>query len=133
MTKRITESQLRKIIAEAAQKILNEENRSPLTDNPGGVENDRVRAKGFTAQFHVPGKRWGDSHEHYNDSTYDVIKKHNGGLNAKKTLTQLLVHAVDFEDEMAAKEFFRVLSKVKPLYRAVLGATMRYAAGLEKD
>lgn len=33
MTKRITESQLRKIIAEAAQKILNEDNRSPLTDN----------------------------------------------------------------------------------------------------
>lgn len=132
MTRRITESQLRKIIAEAAQKILNEYKRSPLSDNPGGAKNDRVAWKGYMAQFDQPGKRWGKDYEHHNDSTYYVTRKHNGGLNPKRNIIQSLVAAVKENDETAAKEFISALSHIPDLYLAIYNATKRYSQGIEK-
>lgn len=68
----INESQLRNIISESVEKLLNEIYWDPQRNNPGMVKNDRVRQNGYVAQFNSPGK------DLQNDSSLDVMKKHNG-------------------------------------------------------
>lgn len=102
---RITEQELKNIISESVEKLLNEEYFDTQITNPGMVKNDRVRKKGLMAQFYGTGKNY------QNDSTYDVFKKHSGGKNAKRGLLGLYYKAIDGDDD-AAREFFRAIKYI---------------------
>ena len=102
---RITEQELKNIISESVEKLLNEEYFDTQITNPGMVKNDRVRKKGLMAQFYGTGKNY------QNDSTYDVFKKHSGGKNAKRGLLGLYYKAID-GDADAAREFFRAIKYI---------------------
>ena len=101
----INESQLRDIIGESVEKLLNEEYFDPQIKNPGMVKNDRVKDKGWLAQFYGTGKNY------QNDSAYDVMKKHSGGKNAKKGMLKLYYDAMD-GDADAAREFFHAIKYI---------------------
>lgn len=102
---RITEQELKNIIAESVEKLLNEEYFDPQIQNPGMVKNDRVRLKGWLAQCYGTGKN------HRNDSALDVFKKHSGGKSAKRGLLGLYYNAMD-GDADAAREFFRAINHI---------------------
>lgn len=102
---RITEQDLKNIISESVEKLLNEEYFDPQIQNPGMVKNDRVKDKGWLAQFYGSGKNY------QNDSAYDVMKKHSGGKNAKRGLLGLYYNAMK-GDADAAREFFRAIKYV---------------------
>ena len=102
---RITEQELKNIISESVEKLLNEEYFDPQIKNPGMVKNDRVKDKGWLAQFYGTGKNY------QNDSAYDVMKKHSGGKNAKRGLLGLYYKAMN-GDADAAREFFRAIKYV---------------------
>lgn len=102
---RITEQELKNIISESVEKLLNEEYFDPQIKNPGMVKNDRVKDKGWLAQFYGTGKNY------QNDSAYDVMKKHSGGKNAKRGLLGLYYKAID-GDADAAREFFRAIKYI---------------------
>lgn len=102
---RITEQELKNIISESVEKLLNEEYFDPQIKNPGMVKNDRVKDKGWLAQFYGTGKNY------QNDSAYDVMKKHSGGKNAKKGMLKLYYDAMD-GDADAAREFFHAIKYI---------------------
>lgn len=102
---RITEQELKNIISESVEKLLNEEYFDPQIKNPGMVKNNRVKNKGFSAQFYGPGKNY------QNDSTNYVFKKHSGGKNAKRGVLGLYYKAI-VGDADAAREFFRAIKYI---------------------
>lgn len=102
---RITEQELKNIISESVEKLLNETYWDPQIYNPGMVKNDKVKDKGWLAQFYGTGKNY------QNDSAYDVMKKHSGGKNAKRGLLGLYYNAMN-GDADAAREFFRAIKYV---------------------
>lgn len=113
---RITEQELKNIISESVEKLLNEMYWDPQRNNPGMVKNDKVKDKGWMAQFYGTGKNY------QNDSAYDVMKKHSGGKNAKPGLVGLYRDAID-GDADAAREFFRAIKyipKIKDEIHTVL-------------
>ena len=102
---RITEQELKNIISESVEKLLNEKYFDPQIQNPGMVKNDRVRLKGWLAQCYGTGKNY------RNDSALDVFKKHSGGKNAKCGLLGLYYNAMDGNAD-AAREFFRAIKYI---------------------
>ena len=101
----INESQLKDIIGESVEKLLNEIYWDPQRNNPGMVKNDRVRQNGYVAQFNSPGK------DLQNDSSLDAMKKHNGGKNEKYGIWGLYISAKR-GDADAAREFFRAIKYI---------------------
>ena len=101
----INESQLRDIIGESVEKLLNEKYFDPQIENPGIVKNDKVRQIGYHAQFQLPGKGY------HNDSTHYLFKKHSGGKNAKSGLLGLYFSAKRGNAD-AAREFFRAIKHI---------------------
>ena len=102
---RITEQELKNIISESVEKLLNEEYFDTQIKNPGMVKNDKVKDKGWLAQFYGTGKNY------QNDSAYDVMKKHSGGKNAKYGIWGLYISAKRGEAD-AAREFFRAIKYI---------------------
>ena len=124
----INESQLRDIIGESVEKLLNEMYWDPQRTNPGMVKNDRVRLNGLVAQFNSPGK------DLQNDSSRDVMKKHNGGKNAKYGIWGLYIGAKR-GDADAAREFFRAIKYIPKIEDGIseLVYNNRYDAKKKKN
>ena len=101
----INESQLRNIISESVEKLLNEIYWDPQRTNPGMVKNNRVKNQGSLATLYGTGK------DFRNDSALDVMEKHSGGKNAKYGILGLYISAKGGNAD-AAREFFRAINYI---------------------
>ena len=101
---KLTEQELRNIIAESVDTILNESFYDINWEtNPGGVKNPRVMQAGRNAKLNIPGRIPG------NDSTWTAQRKRNGGDNAPYSLGMVFLEAVGGNKE-SAEQFFRAIS-----------------------
>lgn len=101
---KLTEQQLRNIIAESVDTILNESFYDyDWQINPGGVKSPRVMQAGRKAKLNIPGRIPG------NDTAWSAQRKRNGGDNAPYSLGMVFLDAVAGNKE-SAEQFFRAIS-----------------------
>lgn len=115
---KISEQQLRNIIAESVDSILNERYYDyDWTKNPGGVKDKRVMQAGENAAYLKPGqgRKW-----RKNDSAVSVHRKTTGGDNAPYSLAVVFSNAVD-GDEKAVEQFFQAMRHAPSLKYKIMG------------
>lgn len=103
--KKLSGQQLRNIIAEAVDNILNEE---VISGNLSQARNRKVRAAGYNAQFEPRGNG--------QESDVDVERKHLGGNNV--TISTLYADASE-GDANAAIQFFKAIKHIPALDRRI--------------
>lgn len=112
---KISEEQLRNIIAESVDNILNESYYDyDWETNPGGVKSPRVMQAGRKAKLNIPGRIPG------NDSTWTDQRKRNGGDNAPYSLVMVFLDAVAGNKE-SAEQFFRAMRHAPSVKDKIMG------------
>lgn len=123
---KLTEQQLRNIIAEAVNNILNESYYDQRSDNPGGVKDGRVRKAGRNATTKIRGLDTAKGIGWIkNDNDWEVMKKHTGGKNAPRKLSTIFDRSV-YGDKESMDLFFQAMRHMTRARYAIQNILTQY-------